>query len=248
MCTCSRVLIVAIACAGLIFGSAMAETQGVTVRIQLQLQPKAANNRDPSKPVLLTGSDTVVVWLTPDPSKAAQDHPQSSGRSYVLTQKDKQFSPHLLVIPTGSTVEFPNLDPFFHNVFSLFNGRRFDLGLYESGTRRAVRFDHAGISYIFCNIHPEMAAVIVSLSTPYYAIAKADGSIVLPKVPPGEYELNLWSQNVSTEDQAAARQHIVIAKDDLRLAAISLQQTMPISREHLNKFGEAYDTPDSSPY
>ena len=86
-------------------------------------------------------------------------------------QKDKTFTPHLLVIPTGSTVDFPNLDPFFHNVFSEFNGKRFDLGLYESGSSRTVHFDHDGVSYIFCNIHPEMSAVIVTLSTPYFGVS-----------------------------------------------------------------------------
>ena len=66
------------------------------------------------------------------------------------------FEPHLLIIPLGSTVSFPNLDPFFHNVFSQFNGKRFDLGLYEAGSTRDVRFDHEGVSYLFCNIHPEI--------------------------------------------------------------------------------------------
>ena len=81
----------------------------------------------------------------------------------------------MLVVPAGSLVEFPNRDPFFHNVFSLFEGKRFDLGLYEAGTTRTVRFDRPGISYIFCNIHPEMSAVIITVSTPLYAIAKEDG-------------------------------------------------------------------------
>ena len=104
----------------------------------------------------------MVVWLTPlkpDGRPAATGHPGP----FRLVQKDKMFTPHLLVVPTGTSVEFPNEDPFFHNVFSLFNGQRFDLGLYESGTSRAVRFDREGVSYIFCNIHPEMGAVVLAL-------------------------------------------------------------------------------------
>src|SRR5579884_3159489 len=85
----------------------------------------------------------VVVWLQPPylVSAAKPSH-------FRLVQKDKKFTPHLLVIPLGSTVDFPNLDPFFHNVFSQFNGKRFDLGLYEAGSTKAVRFDHEGVSYL----------------------------------------------------------------------------------------------------
>src|SRR5246127_2367910 len=104
------------------------------------------------------------------------------------------FTPHLLVVPMGSQVEFPNQDPFFHNVFSLFNGKRFDLGLYESGTSRAVRFDREGVSYIFCNIHPEMGAVVLALNTPYYAVSGAAGMVTIHNVPPGSYRLHLWSE------------------------------------------------------
>ena len=75
------------------------------------------------------------------------------------------------MIPAGGKVEFPNHDPFFHNVFSLFDGKRFDLGLYESGTTHFVQFDKPGISFIFCNIHAQMNAVVIALNTPYYAIS-----------------------------------------------------------------------------
>ena len=110
-----------------------------------------------------------VIWLTPLENKTPL--PNKSGQ-YVLTQKNKQFTPHLMVIPAGSVVGFPNQDPYFHNVFSLFNGRRFDLGLYEAGSTRSVRFTREGVSYVFCNIHPEMSAVILALSTPYFAVVE----------------------------------------------------------------------------
>jgi plastocyanin len=115
-------------------------------------------------------SPEAVIWLSPlSPTQKSLLAPDKA--KFVLTQKDKQFSPHLLVVPVGSSIEFPNLDPFFHNVFSLFNGKRFDLGLYESHTHRSVQFDREGISFIFCNIHPDMGAVVVSLRTPYYAVS-----------------------------------------------------------------------------
>src|SRR2546430_5669857 len=111
-----------------------------------------------------------------------------------LVQKNKSFEPHVLVVPVGSLVEFPNRDPFFHNVFSLFEGKRFDLGLYESGTTRSLRFDRPGISYLFCNIHPEMSAVIIALDTPYYASSNAGGQIAIPNVPVGQYMLHVWRE------------------------------------------------------
>src|SRR3989440_7930732 len=89
----------------------------------------------------------------------------------------------------GSAVDFPNKDPFFHNVFSLFEGKRFDLGLYEAGSTRSVVFNRTGVSYIFCNIHPEMSAVAVALKTPYYGISDRRGVITIPNVPAGNYDL-----------------------------------------------------------
>ena len=99
----------------------------------------------------------------------------------VLQQKNKTFEPHLLVVTKGSTVDFPNRDPWFHNVFSLFNGKRFDLGLYEAGTSRTVHFDREGISYIFCNIHPEMSAVVVVLASQYFAYPTSRANSRLPR-------------------------------------------------------------------
>ena len=126
-------------------------------------------------------ADGVVVWLSPigahSSAKTLPNHPLR------LTQHNKSFEPHLLVVPVGAVVQFPNRDPFFHNVFSLFEGKRFDLGLYEAGTTRNVSFDRPGVSYIFCNIHAEMSAVVIALDTPYYGISNARGEVVIPTSP-----------------------------------------------------------------
>ncbi|WP_433964669.1 hypothetical protein [Tunturiibacter gelidiferens] len=159
---------------------------------------------------------------------------------YRLVQKDKMFAPHLLVVPTGSSVQFPNEDPFFHNVFSLFNGKRFDLGLYESGTTRSVRFDREGVSYIFCNIHPEMGAVILALSTPYYGISTKDGIVSIHNVPPGSYRLNVWSENGELVSQTAVEQVIQVSSEPARLGNITLQTAVDALARHENKFGEDY--------
>ena len=221
--------------------------QGVRVSLLVKLNPPAGTNRGAMANA--GNRDQVVAWLTPRHLVPASiSGPATPAHDYVLTQQNKVFSPHLLVIPVGSSVQFPNLDPFFHNVFSLYNGRRFDLGLYEAGSRRSVRFDQEGVSYIFCNIHPEMGAVIVSLSTPYYAISAPDGSIQINAVPPGDYEVNLWSESVAADQSAAARRQIHVGTDSVRLQAIDLPRMTSLQTRHLNKFGNEYRKPDQTPY
>jgi len=160
--------------------------------------------------------------------------------TYRLVQKDKMFTPHLLVVPTGSQVEFPNQDPFFHNVFSLFNGKRFDLGLYESGTSRSVRFDREGVSYIFCNIHPEMAAVVLALNTPYYAISSESGVVTLRNVPPGSYRLNVWSENGQLAAPGMPQRIVQVSAEAVHLGDINLEATGDPLANHKNMFGEDY--------
>jgi plastocyanin len=191
--------------------------------------------------------DDVVIWLT-STEKVAPPAPPRKPKQYVLAQKDKQFVPHILVVPTGSNVQFPNLDPFFHNVFSLFNGKRFDLGLYEAHSQRSVFFNREGVSYIFCNIHPEMGAVIIALATPYYGMSSASGGIVLHDVPPGRYRLHIWAENVPSERLEALSRVVDVAGRDTDLGQISLETTGKLMKNHLNKFGEDYPPPAKDPY
>jgi plastocyanin len=106
-----------------------------------------------------------------------------------ITTADKQFSPHVLVVPVGSTVTFPNHDPFNHNVFSLSEEHPFDLGLYGRGETRSVKFERAGVIRIYCNVHAQMSALVVVRDNPYYAQPSNDGSFSMPAVPPGSYQL-----------------------------------------------------------
>jgi plastocyanin len=194
-----------------------------------------------------SSSAGVVVWLTRLSSSALDPVSVPIAGRFRLVQKDKTFTPHLLVVPTGSSVEFPNLDPFFHNVFSTFNGKRFDLGLYESGSTRTVRFDHEGVSYIFCNIHPEMSAVVVALSTPYFGISQADGSITLHAVPPGTYEMQVWAEGSNPQDLSALTRRIVVTptQKNLGMIDVTVESHLP---PHKNKFGEDYKAPEDSLY
>ncbi len=185
-----------------------------------------------------------VVWLTA--VAGTGDTPVSVRPSgpLRLTQHNKSFEPRLLVVPVGAVVEFPNHDPFFHNVFSLFEGKRFDLGLYEAGATRNVHFDRVGVSYIFCNIHPEMSAVVIALDTPYYAISNQPGEIVIPNVPPGRYVLHVWHQASLPDALNSLTREITVSANEsllgvIRLIAVKLPP-------HKNKYGRDYDRPNPS--
>ncbi len=201
-----------------------------------------------------------VVWLTPitptptpatggDAATVVPSSPASPA-NLRLMQKNKSFQPHVLVVPAGSLVEFPNRDPFFHNVFSLFEGKRFDLGLYEAGTSRTVRFDRPGISYIFCNIHPEMSAVVITLATPLYAIANRDGQVSLPGVPYGHYILHVWSEGMGPENAQPLTREVTIGENTFSLGVIRVPAANGQRIAHKNKYGRDYDdpTPNNSAY
>ncbi len=186
----------------------------------------------------------VVVWLTPINTSNARLATPAPNQRLRLVQKDKTFEPHLVIVPVGSVVEFPNHDPFFHNVFSLFEGKRFDLGLYEAGGTRLVRFDRAGICYIFCNIHPEMSAVVVVLNTPYYAKSDRSGHLTIPQVPAGRYVLHAWYEGSSAEDLNALSREITISEVNASLGTLRIPETNDLRLAHKNKYGRDYDNPN----
>ena len=181
-------------------------------------------------------SANVVVWLTPLDSKvevAPMEHVR-------LLQRDKRFIPHLLVITSGTHVEFPNQDPFFHNVFSIYNGKRFDLGLYEAGSSRSVLFDRPGVSFIFCNIHPEMSGLVVVLNTPYYSVSGANGEVWIRNVLPGRYRVNYWYERSSTEALNKLAREITIPQQR-EAGTVQIPEVLPENVPHKNKYGKDYD-------
>lgn len=187
-----------------------------------------------------------VIWLEPPPGTPTLPFP--SRDHYTLLQKNRMFTPHLQVIPVGSVVQFPNADPFFHNVFSLFDGKRFDLGLYEAGSSKSVKFSREGVSYIFCNIHPEMSAVILTLSTPLYAIADGKDSFDLRKIPPGNYTLHIWLEGVPQQTLSSLdrRLHLVAGIEDLGEIKAPIAEIR--TRRHTNEFGQPYPAETQTPY
>jgi plastocyanin len=183
-----------------------------------------------------------VVWLNRFGDATEIQAPRSQ-RRLRLVQKSKSFSPHVLVVQVGEPVEFPNSDPFFHNVFSLFEGKRFDLGLYEAGTSRTVVFDRPGISYIFCNIHPEMSAVVVALRTPYYGISDRKGVITISNMPRGRYEMHVWDERALPEDLSALTRTLEISESAHTLGVLRLAEQRSALLSHKNKYGQDYENP-----
>lgn len=231
-----------IACALFAFVEAPYVSHAATVRVNIRSDAFDPRSNRTAHPAHVT-----VVWLSARPGAAdAQMVAPAPGR-FRIEQKDKTFYPSLLVVPLGSLVEFPNRDPFFHNVFSQFNGKRFDLGLYEAGSTRTVRFDHEGASYIFCNIHSQMAAVIIAVGTRFYTEIKGDGTAQLNDVLPGDYVLHVWREGIEPSQLNALIKQIHVAGENFDAGAIQMPSAAP-AVPHKNKFGEEYAPDQSSPY
>lgn len=180
-----------------------------------------------------------VIWLKP-----TEDTPPAtfvSSQPYTLLQKNRTFKPHLLVVPVGSVVRFPNADPFFHNVFSLFDGKRFDLGLYEAGSTKSVTFSREGVSYIFCNIHPEMSAVILALSTRLFDVADSTGTFKLGNVPAGEYEMHVWVEGIAQPVLNGLTRRVRVISGNTDLGKIELPAGVHPATSHENMYGQPYD-------
>jgi plastocyanin len=181
----------------------------------------------------------VVVWLEPtngDPPRRI-----SPARHYRMEQKDKHFRPHVLAIPVGAAVDFPNLDPIFHNVFSNYDGQNFDLNLYRPNTSRDVVFKRPGIVRVFCNIHPTMGAVIAVLDTPWFAVSDAAGSFEIHDVPQGNYTLHIIHERATDETLHALVESVSIENGGPRvLPRISISETGYIPAPHKNKWDKDY--------
>ena len=224
---------VCLASLAMVMAAAPAYAQDVTVTGRVDV-PKETQKAP-------QGDANVVVWLTP---LARQPESMPLRQRLRLIQKNKSFIPHVLVVTVGSVVEFPNQDPFFHNVFSLFEGKRFDLGLYESGGTRLVRFDRPGICYIFCNIHPEMSAVVVVLNTPYYGVSDRTGQVRIANVPAGRYVLHMWHEGSNDEDLKNLTREITISAPSHSLGVLRVPGGNAVRLAHKNKYGRDYDNPN----
>ena len=142
-----------------------------------------------------------VVYLESAPRGAFET---SEGGHAVMDQRNETFVPHVIAIMTGTTVDFPNSDKFYHNVFSLSKPRTFDLGRYAAGHSKAIRFDRAGIVRVFCDIHSHMNAFILVFGHPFFALTDSEGRYRIDNVPPGTYGVVAWNEGTPSETKQAS--------------------------------------------
>jgi plastocyanin len=135
----------------------------------------------------------------------------------VMDQRNETFVPHVLAIMTGTTVDFPNSDKFYHNVFSLSKSARFDLGRYAAGRFRSVRFDKPGIVRVFCDIHSHMNAFILVFSHPFFALTDEEGRYRIESVPPGSYNVVAWNEGTASEAKPVTVSDGGIAEQDFSI-------------------------------
>ena len=138
-----------------------------------------------------------VVFIDPPPERL--DRP--SDVHARMNQKNERFIPHVLAIPVGAVVDFPNDDRTYHNVFSLSKTKRFDLGRYAAGHSKAVRFDQPGIVRVFCEIHSHMNAFILVFDHRFFAVTDDGGRFRIDRVPPGTYHVTAWYEGVAQQTQ-----------------------------------------------
>jgi plastocyanin len=194
-------------------------------------------------------ASNVAVWFTPlDRTERAAPGAANLQSPPLLVQRNKTFEPHVLIVPVGTMVEFPNKDPFFHNIFSLYDGQRFDLGLYEAGTKRSVRFDRPGVSFLFCNIHAEMSAVVVSVDTPYFGLSDRNGNVVVPSVPDGRYQMTVWYERSSPEHLKELARVVTISDSSRKIGPVGVLQNPTFTPTHKNKYGLDYVPPPNPDY
>ena len=158
----------------------------------------------------------------------------------TVSMKGKQFIPRVTVVPVGSTVSFPNDDPIFHNVFSLSSPNRFDLDLYKRPKSGAWTFASAGVVRVYCNIHPQMSAVVVVVDTPHFARPDKEGRFTIDDVPAGRYTLRAWH-----ERGGEATQPVEIGAQAGDPLAIHLDASKFKRQQHTNKHGKPYQASDT---
>ncbi|HSC58482.1 MAG TPA: hypothetical protein VLC11_02900 [Gemmatimonadales bacterium] len=173
-----------------------------------------------------------VVWL----ERADGPTPAPRPIHAIVTAENKTFTPHVAVVPVGSTVTFPNRDGFDHNVFSLSEAGPFDLGLYERGDGKSVTFAKAGIIRVYCNIHSTMSAFVVVVGSPWSTQPQGDGSYSIPAVPPGQYVLHAWHERAPVE----VTEPVTVTATGATLPDLTLDARGFRPESHMNKFGRPY--------
>lgn len=184
--------------------------------------------------------EETLIWLEP---LSARHAARQAPAAFQMTTRGKMLLPHVLAVPSGSNISFPNEDPISHNIFSLSASNAFDLGLYRKGPGKTHKFEAPGAVNIYCNVHPNMSAVVHVMPTPYYAWADVAGNYSMD-VPPGKYRVVAWNeqggQSESTIDVTAAG----VAGN----VALTIDSRNARFKQHLNKEGKQYQSPARREY
>ena len=167
-------------------------------QVRLVLPPASAvpsgvyPSRRVSRPQPKTSEIGNVIVFLKDPPRRGEPAPMRA----TITQKDEAFVPRVVAVTKGSTIDFPNVDPFFHNVFSLSRGATFDLGRYPQGESKNRRFPNPGLVKVYCHIHSHMTAAIMVFDHAFFRIPSADGTFTIDDVPAGSYQVSAWHERI----------------------------------------------------
>jgi plastocyanin len=190
----------------------------VALGLALAAAPVGADERAAVKGTITAGpapgspvADAVVLIEGPS-VPAPADAPHA-----VIDQRHETFVPHVIVVPVGTTVDFPNHDPVLHNVYSASPAKRFDLGMYGEGESRGVRFDVPGVVRVGCNVHPKMEAFVVVHANPWAAVTDAHGAYTITDVPPGRYTVRVWHESRGGREAPVTLRAGEVLPLDLRL-------------------------------
>lgn len=182
-----------------------------------------------------------VIWLLPIIART----PKVTPARFQMVTRGKMVIPHVLAIPVGSTIEFPNDDPISHNLFSLSSNNAFDLGLYRKGAGKSHKFATPGLVNVYCNVHPNMSSVIQVMDTPYYTFANNNGDYALTNIPAGRYRLIAWNeQGGQTESQI----EVTLGGTVTGNVALMIDSRNYRLTQHLNKLGRPYEAPSLRDY
>lgn len=182
-----------------------------------------------------------LLWLEPAGGRA----PRRAPMTYQMVTRGKAVVPHVLAIPVGSTVEFPNDDPISHNLFSLSSNNSFDLGLYRRGAGKTHTFESPGIVNVYCNVHPNMSAVIQVMGTPYFSFADRTGNYAIGEVPAGRYRLVAWNEQGGQTESPIEVTSSGTVNGNLALMLDSRNFRLT---QHMNKLGKPYQPPSVKDY
>lgn len=188
-------------------------------------------------------ANETLVWL--EPASADVKVPKRPAATFQMVTRGKMLIPHVLAIPAGSTVTFPNDDPISHNLFSLSPGNNFDLGLYRRGAGKQETFTTAGVVNVYCNVHPNMSSVIHVMSTPWYTFADQNGNYAFSDIPAGKYRLVAWNEQSGTTQSPVEVNNSGLVSGELALMLDSRNYRFA---QHMDKTGKPYQTSIAKDY